>query len=233
MSWSLPAALCLLSLSAEADGKSQRTQATYVTRPAAFGPRIVADEGLHGSLLPISDFYRPPHGSASAACPYPDGPGWRADDEDAPLVLQRGGEVPEQPTLKPPHDWIALLERGGGCSFVSKVRVAQALGAKAVVVGDAPSPGWHRMPGSEGEADPGLAGRLLTMFAPGSTADVHVPSTFITRPSYVDLSRLVDELALDVEAGRAECERVGSCKDETRAKGLEIVLGRDDIMWEW
>lgn len=35
-----------------------------------------------------------------------------------------------------PHDWIALIERGGGCAFADKVRAAQHKGANAVVVGN-------------------------------------------------------------------------------------------------
>ena len=134
---------------------------------------------------------------------------------------------------KPPKDWIALIERGGQCSFASKVRVAQALGAEAVVVGDAPSPEYDDGKDNPGEqSDPGLSGRLVTMYAPGDTSDIKIPSTFITRPSYVDLIRLVDEIERE---GEDKCVlRKKEGKDcNSRENGLEVILGRDDIMWEW
>jgi hypothetical protein len=222
----------------------QKTQATYLTRAAAFGPRITSDDGLKGHLLPISDFYHPSNDLASSdllsdknyGCPFKGGPGWRDEDFD-------GGDGTHDSELnqfvytsaksKPGHDWIALVERGGQCSFVSKVRVAQALGAKAVVVGDAPSPDYEdgrHTPGEE--SDPGLSGRLVTMFAPGVTSDVKIPSTFITRPSYVDLVRLVEEVEKEGQDKCAMLKKEG--KDcNTRENGLEVILGRDDIMWEW
>ncbi|KAL9939013.1 hypothetical protein V8E36_001826 [Tilletia maclaganii] len=247
--------------------------------------------------------------------------------------------------LRPPRNWIALVERGS-CAFVSKVRVAQALGAMAVVVGDAPSPNWKGPsppfrirqdhpepraaasqghdsknasrqeqakvepmgsaagdgedeggekrqsfwawvrewyqalrelffgpahhgklvpPGGQDEADPGQSNRhLVKMYASGSTADILIPSTFITRPSYLDLIRLIDEIEHeqhdtagrrrrplparrkklvleDREEGEEENdrERVGGGDDEDeaegaqRAKGLEIILERDEMVWEW
>lgn len=140
-------------------------------------------------------------------------------------------------STKPPKDWIALVERGGECAFVAKVRVAQALGATAVVVGDAPSQGFeHGSP--DGEVDPGFSGRLVTMFAPGDSRDIHIPSTFITRPSYIDLMRLIDEESED--ALRSCREKHGDAHDacqeshlSTHRRGVEIILWRDDFSWEW
>lgn len=223
-------------------------------------------------MLPISDFYRDlsrdsrsrttPRSSSAATladnhgCPYKDGPGWRDqdfddDDDDGEdgrdvgrSVLSDVHNAKKGPT--PPKDWIALVERGGGCAFIAKVRVAQALGATAVVVGDAPSPGYEKGPGNDpGEdSDPGLSGRLVTMFAPGDTRDIHIPSAFVTRPSYLDLTRLIEEMDKErSEQQRQECRaakgkaKEEACKDpmarDGRRGGLEVVLGRDDIMWEW
>ncbi|CEH12386.1 Predicted E3 ubiquitin ligase [Ceraceosorus bombacis] len=236
-----------------------KTQARYVTRPAAFGPHITADEGQRGSLLPISDFYIKPAAQAAkepwnadVACPYRGGPGWKegedgtdlgrlSDSDDSDLAVQGVAVINASPatSVRPPSDWVALVERGGGCSFAAKVRVSQALGAKAVVVGDAPSASWRPSPGGSDADDPGLAGRLLTMFAPGDTSDIRIPSTFITRPTYVDLRRLVEELAREQHKKREWClKHADQCHAPEgdkgpRSKGLDIILGRDDIMWEW
>lgn len=230
----------------------QKTQATYLTRAAAFGPRITSDEGLAGSLMPISLFYHPPaNGSndttivpkphSNHACPYRGGPGWKHDENDHDGDGERylGREEPDPDTdPKPPSDWIALVERGGGCAFAAKVRVAQALGAIAVVVGDAPSPDWGSEPGGaeddpSEDSDPGLSSkRLITMYSPGDTSDIKKPSTFVTRPSYLDLTRLIEEV------GREQAQRRKGLPWHLREepqpmRGLEIVLGRDDMMWEW
>lgn len=119
-----------------------------------------------------------------------------------------------------PKDWIALVSRGE-CSFVAKVRLAQALGATAVVVGDQ-NPGdsgddsddggsW----GSWGPDSPGYDSdlpRLVTMFAQGDTSDIVIPSTFISWRSFDDLKRLYHEDGL---------------------RGVEVILGRDDLLFEW
>ncbi|UZJ53125.1 hypothetical protein CBS101457_002445 [Exobasidium rhododendri] len=222
-----------------------KTQATYLTRAAAFGPRITSDEGLKGHMLPISDFYHPINKSAAFdsnigknyGCPFKGGPGWNDEDfDDDNNGIDRVSPsdlIYTDSKAKPGNDWIALVERGGQCSFVSKVRVAQALGAKAVVVGDAPNPDYEdgeHTPGEE--SDPGLSGRLVTMYAPGVSSDIKIPSTFITRPSYVDLIRLIDETEKERQEHCVLQKKEG--KDcNARENGLEVILGRDDIMWEW
>lgn len=192
------------------------------------------------------------------ACPYRGGPGSRREvlldryeDQDdrrlyskfapsatsqAPFTWTHEPDNGLNSSPKPPHNWIALVERGGGCGFAEKVRVAQELGAVAVVVGDAPSPGWHggRSGDPNEEGDPGLSGkRLITMFAPGDTSDLHIPSTFVTRPSYLDLERLIQETEKDQEDWRKQHP---SEHDEPRTpvtRGLEIVISKDDTVWEW
>ncbi|KAI8138442.1 hypothetical protein BJV82DRAFT_630843 [Fennellomyces sp. T-0311] len=76
--------------------------------------------------------------------------------------------------LKPPceRDWIALVRRGG-CSFITKVRAMQKSGAIAVVVGDPDHPG-----------------RWITMYAPGDTTDVLIPSVFLAQREYLTLLSL-------------------------------------------
>lgn len=246
-----------------------RSQAIFLTRSAAFGPRVMDDEGLKGFLLPISDFYKVPKdasfftsdasGNPIHACPYKGGPGSRRDvllsryeDEDdrrlysafsnkdastqAPFVWTHEPDHDGNSATKPPHNWIALVERGGGCGFADKVRVAQELGAVAVVVGDAPSPGWHggRSGDPNEEGDPGLSGkRLITMFAPGDTSDVHIPSTFVTRPSYLDLERLIQETEKDQEDWQKQHPSGHDGEGAPVSRGLEIVIGKDDLVWEW
>ncbi|KAI9312227.1 hypothetical protein BX666DRAFT_2021071 [Dichotomocladium elegans] len=78
---------------------------------------------------------------------------------------------------KPCERWIALLRRGG-CSFITKVRNMQASGALAVAVGDPEHPG-----------------RWITMYAPGNTMDVRVPSVFLSQHEYkalLSLTQLVN-----------------------------------------
>lgn len=244
-----------------------RSQAIFLTRSAAFGPRITDDQGLKGFLLPISDFYQVPKdasfstsdasGNPIHACPYKGGPGSRRDvllekyqDEDdrrlysafssasssqAPFTWTHQSDATLDDSAKPPRNWIALVERGGGCGFADKVRVAQELGAVAVVVGDAPSPNWHGGSGDPNEeGDPGLSGkRLITMFAPGDTSDVHIPSTFVTRPSYLDLERLIQETEKDQEDWQKQHPSEHDGEHAPRIRGLEIVIGKDDLVWEW
>ncbi len=245
-----------------------RSQAIFLTRSAAFGPRVTDDQGLKGFLLPITDFYKVPKdasfstsdasGDAVHACPYKGGPGSRRDvimnryedGDDRRLYSAFNKDSPSQAPFtwthnpdntlndspKPPHNWIALVERGGGCGFADKVRVAQDLGAVAVVVGDAPNPNWHggRSGDPNEEGDPGLSGkRLITMFAPGDTSDVRIPSTFVTRPSYLDLERLIQETEKDEEDWQKQHPSQHDGERIPIPRGLEIVIGKDDMVWEW
>ncbi|KAI8380235.1 hypothetical protein BD560DRAFT_432100 [Blakeslea trispora] len=77
----------------------------------------------------------------------------------------------------PCTDWIALVKRGG-CSFVTKVRNMQDSGAIAVAIGDPDhQSGW------------------ITMYAPGDTSDIKIPSVFLAKHEYktlLYLSKIVD-----------------------------------------
>ncbi|KAG2219159.1 hypothetical protein INT45_002350 [Circinella minor] len=88
-------------------------------------------------------------------------------------------EPEEDPTgcslvTKPPYnnDWIALVKRGG-CSFITKIRFMQKSGAVGVVVGDPDHPG-----------------RWITMYAPGDTSDVLIPSVFLAQEEYLTILSL-------------------------------------------
>ncbi|KAI8993200.1 hypothetical protein BDB01DRAFT_841306 [Pilobolus umbonatus] len=80
--------------------------------------------------------------------------------------------------VDPPYsDWIALVRRGG-CPFATKVRNMQRSGAIAVVVGD-----------------PDHQSNWITMYAPGDTSDINIPSVFVAKNEYrslLYLSKLVD-----------------------------------------
>ncbi|KAF9435039.1 hypothetical protein BGZ76_006998 [Entomortierella beljakovae] len=112
-------------------------------RNAAFGPQIPSD-GITLSLIPIETYDK---NQETTAC---------------------------QPVTGAPINgsWVALVERGGDCSFVVKVRNMQASGAKAVIVGDNQNSG------------------LVTMYARDDTSDVLIPSVFITQRHYRELRYL-------------------------------------------
>ncbi|KAL0079300.1 hypothetical protein J3Q64DRAFT_1260987 [Phycomyces blakesleeanus] len=87
------------------------------------------------------------------------------------------------PTTQPTTDWVALLQRGG-CSFITKVRAMQISGAVAVVVGDPESSTW------------------ITMYAPGDTSDIKIPSVFVSKREYralVYLTQRVNPLLVRLE----------------------------------
>ncbi|KAF9923796.1 hypothetical protein FBU30_006136 [Linnemannia zychae] len=117
------------------------TNDSYVDRTAAFGPRI-PEEGIILNLIAIETL--DPDEERTACRPVKSAPG-----KDAP--------------------WVALVERGGDCSFVDKVRHMEASGASAVIVGD------------------NVKGGLLVMYSADDTSDIHIPAVFITQTHYREL----------------------------------------------
>ena len=108
---------------------------------AAFGGEI--NDPLLGYVIPVSSF--------TQQCPN-NSPDLAPDNSGCPELCVT---TPNQPT----EPWIALVQRGK-CEFVKKVREAQRLGAKAVVVG--------------GE-DPELSGypdTLVNMYSPGAFGSI-------------------------------------------------------------
>ena len=105
---------------------------------AGFGAEI--NDPLLGYVIPLSSFTIPCSYNSSLHPP--------SDNSGCPDLCLSG---PNEPT----EAWIALVQRGK-CEFVKKVREAQRLGAKAVVVG--------------GE-DPEISGfpdNLVGMYSPGA-----------------------------------------------------------------
>ena len=113
----------------------------------------------------------------------------------------------------PPSDWIALIERGE-CSFEQKVRLAQSMGAKAVVVGDymeqddADDPMNIRVWDDISQQD---ANMPLVMLPDGDASDISIPSCFVIRSSYLELMEFASSGV-----------RVG----------LYLDAGLDDSIWE-
>ncbi|KAF9164292.1 E3 ubiquitin-protein ligase rnf13 [Mortierella sp. AD010] len=126
------------------------TNDTYIDRTAAFGPRI-PEEGLLLNLIAVETL--DPFEETTACRPV----------EGAPKNVS----------------WVALVERGGRCNFVDKVRNMQASGAQAVIVGD-------------NQRNP-----LITMYAREDTSDILIPSVFITQNHYRELRYFSIDLGKD------------------------------------
>ncbi|KAG5727938.1 hypothetical protein E4T56_gene19937, partial [Termitomyces sp. T112] len=90
---------------------------SFLSRPAAFGAEI--HDAILGYVIPVSSF--------TIQCASTDHIMFPQPNTGCPDLCLSG---PNQPT----EPWIALVQRGQ-CEFVKKVREAQRLGAKAVVVG--------------------------------------------------------------------------------------------------
>ncbi|KAI7876628.1 uncharacterized protein EV154DRAFT_525790 [Mucor mucedo] len=98
-----------------------------------------------------------------------------------------GCNVIPTPSIK---DWIALVERGQ-CSFLQKVKSMQDSGAIAVIVGDRHFNGW------------------VTMYAPGDTSQIHVPSVFVAQHQYKALLQLFEN---------------------NRTAAVQVTLSGDDLL---
>lgn len=178
----------------------QSADTSYLTRPAAFGPDKVDEEGLWGRLLPIRLFYgtRNTDGIVpNLGCPAGTS---ESDKSHSPSFGGLFG-TSDKPR-RPPKNWIALVERGE-CSFTDKVRLAQELGAIAVVVEDAKYEydedsklerlmSLRDIPWDNDELDQGET-RPITMYPDGDADDIKIPSCFVIRSSYLELLELVHE----------------------------------------
>ncbi|KIJ17637.1 hypothetical protein PAXINDRAFT_167643 [Paxillus involutus ATCC 200175] len=163
---------------------------TFHSRPAAFGPQL--EDPLLGYVIPLSSFTSPclrndalsGHSTSNSGC--------------SPLCPV-GPYHPD-----PKESWIALVQRGH-CPFVDKVREAQRLGARAVVVG-----------GEDPEIS-GLPDALVNMYSKGDASDVTIPSTYITHSDYKQLMLLI-ETSTTRHAG---------------LKTLSLLITTQFSAWEW
>lgn len=173
---------------------------------AAFGAEIT--EPLPGYVIPLSSFTKQCFSNDDVQYFIPDNSG-------CPDLCVIG---PNQPT----EPWIALVQRGK-CEFVKKVREAQRLGAKAVVVG--------------GE-DPELSGypdTLVNMYSPGifiqrigilssiltnpaeDAADVTIPATYIKYSDYAQLFSLIST----------------SNTTHSGLRTISLLITAEHSAWEW
>ncbi|EGN98507.1 hypothetical protein SERLA73DRAFT_183556 [Serpula lacrymans var. lacrymans S7.3] len=164
---------------------------SYPARPAAFGPEL--DLPLLGYVIPMSSFTSPcPDNDSKAVFD-------EASNFGCPTLCVSGPHEPD-----PKESWIALVQRGH-CPFVDKVREAQRLGARAVVVG--------------GE-DPKVSGfpdTLVNMYSKGDASDVTIPSSYITYSDFKELSYLIET----------------SNTSHAGLRTLSLLISTQYSSWEW
>ncbi|KAJ7284161.1 hypothetical protein C8J57DRAFT_1294697 [Mycena rebaudengoi] len=160
---------------------------SFASRPAAFGAEI--NDPILGYVIPLSSF--------TAKCPT----NTSSPNANA-LSLPPNYGLPEPPD--PSETWIALVQRGG-CEFVNKVREAQRLGARAVVVG------------GENPALTGHPDALVNMYSLEDAADVKIPSTYITYLDYLHLSTLI----------------AASNTSHSGLRTLSLLITAEYGAWEW
>jgi E3 ubiquitin-protein ligase RNF13/E3 ubiquitin-protein ligase RNF167 len=159
---------------------------SFPSRPAAFGGEI--NDPLLGYIIPVSVFTQQCPGNTTSFLP---------ENSGCPDLCVT---TPNQPT----EPWIALVQRGK-CEFVKKVREAQRLGAKAVVVG--------------GE-DPEISGypdTLVNMYSPEDSSDVIIPSTYIKYSDYLQLHALI----------------AASNTTHSGFSTLSLLITAEYSAWEW
>lgn len=182
---------------------------SYFTRPASFGPSRVEDEGLWGTLMPIQTFMdtNDNHGCIREAS------GASLRDNMHWEKLMKQTVLNKHKNKHPPSDWIALMGRGE-CSFEQKVRLAQNMGAKAVVVGDYMKQDYEGDPmniRTWDDISQQDANMPLVMVPDGDVSDINIPSCFVIRSSYLEI---MDFASTGVRVG------------------LYLDVSLDDSLWE-
>ncbi|KAL0579864.1 hypothetical protein V5O48_002111 [Marasmius crinis-equi] len=161
---------------------------SFISRPAAFGEEITTP--ILGYVIPLSSF-TVPCSNQSFTDPPP--------NTGCPKLCISGPHEPE-----PSEPWIALVQRGD-CEFVAKVREAQRLGARAVVVG-----------GDNPEIS-GYPDTLVNMFSPEDSSDVRIAATFIRYSDYIELSHLI----------------ATSNTSHAGLRTLSLLITAEYSAWEW
>ncbi|KAG6915628.1 hypothetical protein DXG01_010667 [Tephrocybe rancida] len=160
---------------------------SFPSRPAAFGAEI--HDAILGYVIPLSSFTAPCAPTESFTFPTP--------NTGCPDLCPSGPKHPTEP-------WIALVQRGQ-CEFVKKVREAQRLGAKAVVVG-----------GDNPETS-GYPDALVNMYSPEDSSDVRIAATYIKYSDYRHLSSLIDK----------------SNTSHSGLRTLSLLITAEYSAWEW
>jgi hypothetical protein len=127
-------------------------------RMAAFGPRF-DDEGIQGKVIPMKFI----DGAGNYGC----------EVIEETIIRKKIMEKIKDDSYEGDlykGDFIALVERGGDCSFTRKVRNMQNSGASGVIVGN-----------NNDEY------RLITMYPNGNYSDIKIPSVFILQSDMYDI----------------------------------------------
>ncbi|KAI7935902.1 hypothetical protein MJO29_015205 [Puccinia striiformis f. sp. tritici] len=185
----------------------KHTSRIHASRPASFGPHFNNPEGQPMNLIPIEAYLNSEKEEPSHR-------------KGCPTTTTTSTEIPT-------HDWIALIERGH-CAFVEKVRYAQKLGASAVIVGDHHNsiateltPFLFSKPTISNHNNFGFNSGLLTMYAPGDTSDLSIPSVFVARDSYLSLRQ--DWLDFSAIPEHQSTDQIHS---------LQVIMSKDEL-WTW
>ncbi|KAJ3760608.1 hypothetical protein EV360DRAFT_81026 [Lentinula raphanica] len=163
---------------------------SFSSRPAAFGTEISSP--ILGYVLPLSSFTKPCSSTPDFSSDSPPNTG-------CPDLCLHGPNAPD-----PSESWIALVQRGK-CEFVNKVREAQRLGARAVVVG-----------GDDPEIS-GYPDTLVNMYSPEDASDVQIAATFIKYSDYTELYRLIST----------------SNTSHAGLRTLSLLITAEYSAWEW
>ncbi|OAV94993.1 hypothetical protein PTTG_05503 [Puccinia triticina 1-1 BBBD Race 1] len=227
----------------------KHTSRIHASRPASFGPHFSNPDGQPMNLIPIESYlHHPSSPSISPATeavpstlvepdPFKNRKGCPPSASLAPLSDQ---PPLDRPSATHPQDWIALIERGT-CAFVDKVRYAQTLGASAVIVGDwqqstsasfSPHHPFSLSPifsqPSKTSDNFGFNSGLLTMYAPGDTSDVTIPSVFVARDSYLSLRQDWKEFSAISDQPFPHPPPA----DLDHLHSLEVIMSKDEL-WTW
>ncbi|KAL1665428.1 hypothetical protein GGF50DRAFT_100516 [Schizophyllum commune] len=158
----------------------------FASRPAAFGAEI--KEPILGYVIPLSSFTVPCAANTTTL-----------ENWGCPKLCLAGDKSPE-----PSETWIALVQRGK-CEFVKKVREAQRLGARAVIVGG---------------DDPNISGypdTLVSMYSPEDASDIRISATYVKHSDYSTLSSLI----------------ASSNTSHSGMNTLPVLITAEYSAWEW
>lgn len=161
---------------------------SFPSRPAAFGAEI--NDPILGYVIPLSSFTKPCPSNSTNFEEHP-------DNSACPNLCLTGSH-------QPGDIWIALVQRGK-CEFVRKVREAQRLGARAVVVGGLD-------PDKTGYPD-----TLVNMYSPEDSSDVNIPATYIKYSDYMQLYTLIQS----------------SNTTHSGFRTLSLYITAEYSAWEW
>ncbi|KAF9562599.1 hypothetical protein CPC08DRAFT_374186 [Agrocybe pediades] len=149
---------------------------------------IVSFPSRPGYVIPLSSFTVPcPANNSSVLLP---------ENHGCPKLCLSG-------TGQPTETWIALVQRGK-CEFVKKVREAQRLGARAIVVG------------GENPEISGFPDTLVNMYSPDSS-DIKIAATYIKYSDYVQLYDLIEH----------------SNTTHSGLHTLSLLITAEYSAWEW